>query len=60
MCVFLLFSSSHYWLIISLSAAWLGLSMKLRSLLIAECFGHIFYDNLRNSGSQEFEVSAYR
>jgi len=34
--------------------------LKLRSLLTAECFGHIFDDNLRNSGSQEFGVSAYR
>lgn len=34
-------------------------NFKMRSRLTAECFGHIFDDNLRNSDSKKFGVSAH-
>ena len=34
-------------------------NLKTRSWLIGECFGYIFCDDLSNSGSHKFGVSAY-
>ena len=34
-------------------------NLKMRSQLIGKCFGYIFYDNLKDSGSHKFGVSAY-